>query len=66
MSSQFGTPFVETEALLAVANEDTGAAEDILRDMLPGELARLRRDARELAEMCASMERIKAREESNK
>ncbi|MBW8792277.1 MAG: hypothetical protein JF597_01335 [Streptomyces sp.] len=59
--TQFGTPFQETEALLAVGLEDIEAAEDILRDMLPGELSKLARDAQELAEMCSSMARIKAR-----
>jgi hypothetical protein len=60
--STYGTKFVETEALLAVANEDIETAERLLGDMLPGELSRLARDARELAEMCASMGRIKQRE----
>jgi hypothetical protein len=60
--SNYGTKFVETEALLAVAVADIETAERLLGDMLPGELARLARDARELAEMCVSMERIKRRE----
>lgn len=63
MNGHFETPFQETEALLAVGLEDIGAAEGILQDMLPGELRKLARDARELAEMCDSMGRIKAREE---
>jgi hypothetical protein len=62
MSNQFGTRFSETEALLAVQSEDIGAAEDILREMLAGELTALAAAARELAEMCHSMARIKARE----
>jgi hypothetical protein len=62
LMSNYGTKFVETEALLAVAVADIETAERLLGDMLPGELARLARDARELAEMCVSMERIKRRE----
>jgi hypothetical protein len=58
----YGTKFAETEALLAVANEDTETAERILGDMFPGELDQLAQDARELAEMCRSMEYIKRRE----
>lgn len=34
------TPFVETEILLAVLDEDVDRAKDLLRGMLPGELRR--------------------------
>ena len=61
--SEYGTPFAETE-LLAVANENTSEAERILRDMYPGELDTLIRDARELAEMAQAMASIKRREEA--
>jgi hypothetical protein len=35
--SEYGTPFVETEALLAVMNDDQRTAYDLIADMLPGE-----------------------------
>lgn len=62
MSGRFGTNFTETEALLAVSVDDIGAAEEILSEMYPGELEKLARNARELAEMCRAMESIKRRE----
>lgn len=62
----YGTKFAETEALLAVANEDIETAERILGDMLPGEVDQLAQDARELAEMCRSMAYLKRREADQK
>ena len=64
--SKYGTPFVQTEALVAVGNEDHDTAEDILRSMLPGELARLRQNAEELAGMCESIARAKRREAADR
>jgi len=52
--NQFGTPFQETEALLAVALDDIDAARKILREMLPAKLAKLDRDAGHLADLCAA------------
>lgn len=46
------TPFAESNALLAMQAGDTEGAARIVRDMLPGERARLARAAKDLAEMC--------------
>lgn len=42
------TPFVESNALLAVIREDYAEARGVLREMLPGELASLRRSCNDL------------------
>lgn len=46
------TPYVETEALLALLSEDEDALRALLRDLLPGELENLRRHAQDLAYRC--------------
>jgi hypothetical protein len=45
----YGTPFDETEVLLAVSNGDDETAERTLRAMSPGERARFARNARAAA-----------------
>ncbi len=55
------TPFVETEAILALLNDDAQGCEELLREMLPHELARLIEVSSELTQMAKSMGRIKAR-----
>lgn len=60
----YGTPFQESEALLALTAGDEDTAEAILRDMLPGELYALRVAARELIDMARSLTAIKMREAS--
>jgi hypothetical protein len=46
------TPYVETEALLAVLNDDEERLAGVLDDMTPGELDQLARHARHLAWSC--------------
>ena len=50
MAGQYGTSFVETEALLAVLSDNTEHAEAIIREMLPNERRDLRHGALLLAE----------------
>lgn len=45
----YGTPFTETEALLAAGEGTAAELDGILADMLPGELQKLERDANRLA-----------------
>ncbi len=49
--SRYGTRFIETEALLAVMNDDQRTAYDIAADMLPGERAEFVQQLRTLANM---------------
>jgi hypothetical protein len=49
--AEYGTPFQETEALLAVGNKDQATAFMILGEMSPGELGKLAADAHLLAEL---------------
>jgi hypothetical protein len=60
--SKYGTKFQETEALLAVANDDEETVDRILDDMLPGELKRLAEDAENLAEKCWAAARRRCRD----
>ena len=46
------TPYVGTEALLALLNEDEDTLQSLLRAMLPGELDDLRGHAQDLAYRC--------------
>lgn len=61
MTSDYGTHFTESEALLAVVNGDYDEARAILAEMLPGELAVLRRHATSLSGLCADVVREQAR-----
>lgn len=51
MPDGYGTSSQESEALLAVQNDDPDYARRILADMLPGELASLANAADQLANM---------------
>lgn len=52
--SHGGTPFAETEALLAVLDGDEDLAEAIVRHMLPGERQALARASIVLSDICES------------
>lgn len=56
------TPYVETEALLAVMNEDDGRAEELLGEMHEGELVTFARQLHELGLMVANATRDAARD----
>lgn len=45
---KYGTDFAETEALLAVSQDDAEHLKQLLRGMMPGELSRLVSAANEL------------------
>jgi hypothetical protein len=53
----YGTGFQESNALLAVQNDDIEEAQRVLADMLPGELIALA----DAAEMLADLARTRAR-----
>lgn len=53
----YGTGFQESNALLAVQNDDLEEAHRILADMLPGELESLADAATDLAELARSRAR---------
>lgn len=57
MSETQSTPFAESNALLAVIRDDDETVEEILRDMLPGELKELAQACDLLASMCRSERR---------
>jgi hypothetical protein len=50
--SKYGTMFQETEALLAASENDMGELNQILGEMLPGEIQSLMHNARFLADYC--------------
>lgn len=45
------TPFIETEALLAVMDDDEDRSRELLATMLPNELARFERQVDRLGEL---------------
>lgn len=49
--SRYGTSLMETEALMAVMSDNTESAEEILAEMLSGELYMLASHAENLSEM---------------
>lgn len=53
--SGYGTPFAETEALLAVQQDDWDEARRIIADMLPGERESLGRAACNLHDIIRQM-----------
>lgn len=54
---RYGTPFLESECLLAVTADDEEYAESLLRSMTKGELRGLSRASGLLAAMAGSFER---------
>lgn len=51
------TPYVETEALIAVMCDDIDKARRILREFYPSELSRLAEHAVQLASLCHEVTR---------
>lgn len=49
---KYGTPFTESEALLAVTAEDAAEAQRIINEMLPNERRALMRACDMLSSMC--------------
>lgn len=61
----FETPYVETEALLAFMNEDSDRVQELIKEMLPGELDRFQGQLIDLAYLVLKERKSRALSDSS-